>query len=329
MERPFDVVTIGHAIVDVLAPSPDDLPAKYGMEKGTMTLIDEAQAHDLYQVIGPAVESSGGSAANTAVGIASLGGSASFMGKVRDDALGEIFIHDIRAAGVSFEVAPAPDGPATGLCVVMVHHDAQRTMATHLGAGGWLLAEDIDAEACRDAQITYLEGYLVGRKEVEKTVSKAAAACHSEGGRFALSLSDPYWVDLQAGALGAVLDEVDILFGNEDEVTAMTGADLEGAISELAKRCQIVAVTRGAKGSLVVAGDSVIEVPAHPVDNVVDTTGAGDLFAAGFLYGLTHGFEPVACAELGSLAAGEVITHLGARPQTSLRALGLEAGMLS
>ncbi|MDQ1358827.1 MAG: hypothetical protein QOG44_3200, partial [Acidimicrobiaceae bacterium] len=310
MDRPFDIITIGHAIVDVLAPSSDDLPGAHGMEKGTMTLIDEERATELYQVLGPAIESSGGSAANTAAGIAALGGSVGFIGKVRDDKLGEVFTHDIRASGVAFDVPAATSGPGTGLCLIMVSPDAQRTMATYLGAGAFLYPDDIDANLCIEAKIVYIEGYMCGLHETEWSVSKAAAACHLKGGRFALSLSDPYWVDLKAAALGALLNDVDILFGNEEEVTAMTGADLDLALAELAHRCELVVVTRGALGSLVVANNQVIEVPAHPVETVVDTTGAGDLFAAGFLYGLTHDYEPADCAELGSLAAAEVIGHL-------------------
>jgi sugar/nucleoside kinase (ribokinase family) len=210
----------------------------------------------------------------------------------------------------------------------MVSPDAQRTMATYLGAGAFLYPDDIDANLCIEAKIVYIEGYMCGLHETEWSVSKAAAACHLKGGRFALSLSDPYWVDLKAAALGALLNDVDILFGNEEEVTAMTGADLDLALAELAHRCELVVVTRGALGSLVVANNQVIEVPAHPVETVVDTTGAGDLFAAGFLYGLTHDYEPADCAELGSLAAAEVIGHLGARPQTSLSKLAAEAGLL-
>ncbi|MDQ1419921.1 MAG: hypothetical protein QOJ52_1883 [Acidimicrobiaceae bacterium] len=328
MDRPFDIITIGHAIVDVLAPSSDDLPGAHGMEKGTMTLIDEERATELYQVLGPAIESSGGSAANTAAGIAALGGSVGFIGKVRDDKLGEVFTHDIRASGVAFDVTAATSGPGTGLCLIMVSPDAQRTMATYLGAGAFLYPDDIDANLCIEAKIVYIEGYMCGLHETEWSVSKAAAACHLKGGRFALSLSDPYWVDLKAAALGALLNDVDILFGNEEEVTAMTGADLDLALAELAHRCELVVVTRGALGSLVVANNQVIEVPAHPVETVVDTTGAGDLFAAGFLYGLTHDYEPADCAELGSLAAAEVIGHLGARPQTSLSKLAAEAGLL-
>ncbi len=328
MDRPFDIITIGHAIVDVLAPSSDELPGAHGMEKGTMTLIDEARATELYDVLGPAIESSGGSAANTAAGIAALGGSVAFMGKVRDDKLGEVFTHDIRASGVAFDVPAATTGPGTGLCLIMVSPDAQRTMATYLGAGAFLYPDDIDANLCIDAKIVYVEGYMCGMHETEWSVSKAAAACHLKGGRFALSLSDPYWVDLKAAALGALLNDVDILFGNEEEVTAMTGADLDLALAELAHRCELVVVTRGAKGSLVVANNSVIEVPAHPVETVVDTTGAGDLFAAGFLYGLIRDYEPADCADLGSLAAAEVIGHLGARPQTSLSKLAAEAGLL-
>ena len=328
MDRPYDVITIGHAIVDVLALSDDELPSSYGMEKGTMTLVEEARAKELYHALGPAIETSGGSAANTAVGLAALGSSVSFLGKVRDDQLGEVFTHDIRAAGVAFDVPPATSGPGTGLCLVMVAPDAQRTMATYLGAGGFLHPEDIDANPLIDAKIVYIEGYMCGLHETEWTVSKATAACHLKGGKFALSLSDPYWVDLKAAALGALLDDVDILFGNEEEVMTMTGADLDGAMSELAHRCEIVVVTCGARGSLVVTNGAVIEVPAHPAEVIVDTTGAGDMYAAGFLYGLTQGYEPEDCAQLGSLAAAEVIGHLGARPQASLSQLAAGAGLL-
>jgi sugar/nucleoside kinase (ribokinase family) len=328
MDRPFDVITIGHAIVDVLALSSDELAAAHGMEKGTMTLVDEERAKELYNVLGPAIESSGGSAANTAAGIAALGGSVAFLGKVRDDKLGEVFTHDIRSSGVAFDVPPATSGPATGLCLIMVAPDAQRTMATYLGAGGLLYPDDIDSNLCIEAKIVYVEGYMCGLRETEWTVSKAAAACHLKGGKFALSLSDPYWVDLKAAALGALLHDVDILFGNEEEVINMTGSEVDTAIAELAHSCDLVVVTRGPLGSLVAYNNKVVEVPAHPVDTVVDTTGAGDMFAAGFLYGLTHGYDPADCAELGSLAAAEVISHLGARPQTSLSNLAAEAGLL-
>lgn len=328
MDRPFDVITIGHAIVDVLVPCSDDLPAAYGMEKGTMTLVDEDRAKELYAALGPAVESSGGSAANTAVGIAALGGSVAFIGKVRDDQVGEVFTHDIRASGVAFEVPPATSGPASGLCLVMVAPDAERTMATYLGAGGYLYPEDLDVDLMSEAQIVYIEGYMCGLEETELTVSQAAGASHLRGGKFALSLSDPYWVELKAAALGALLDDVDILFGNEDEVVTMTGEPLEKAMAELSRRCELVVVTRGPRGSLVVTDGSVTDVAAHPAEVIVDTTGAGDMFAAGFLYGLTRGYDPVDCAHLGSLVAAEVIGHLGARPQTSLSRLAAGAGML-
>ena len=328
MDRPCDVITIGHAIVDVLVPCRDELPAAYGMQKGTMTLVEEDRAKELYAALGPAVESSGGSAANTAVGIAALGGSVAFMGKVRDDQVGEVFTHDIRASGVAFDVPPATSGPASGLCLVMVAPDAERTMATYLGAGGFLYPEDLDVDLMSEAQIVYIEGYMCGLEETELTVSQAAGASHLRGGKFALSLSDPYWVELKAAALGALLDDVDILFGNEDEVVTMTGKPLERAMAELSRRCELVVVTRGPKGSLVVTDGGVTEVAAHPADAIVDTTGAGDMFAAGFLYGLTRGYDPVDCAHLGSLVAAEVIGHLGARPQKSLRELAAGADLL-
>ena len=329
MDQSFDVVTIGHAIVDVLAPSDNEFPEAHGMEKGTMTLVDAEEAEAIYRDLGPALESSGGSAANTAAGIAALGGRVAFMGKVRDDALGEVFTHDIRAAGVEFAAEPATTGPGTGRCLVMVSPDAQRTMATYLGAGANLYPDDIDHNQLINAKIVYVEGYMCGIRETEWTVSKAAAAAHLQEGRFAISLSDPYWVDLNAAAFGALLDHVDILFANEAEATGMTGQDLDGAIKELAHRCDLVAITRGPLGSIVINEGRFIEVPAYPVDTVVDTTGAGDMYAAGFLYGLTRDLEPEACAHLGGLVAAEIVSHLGARPQASLSKLAAEAGLLS
>jgi sugar/nucleoside kinase (ribokinase family) len=329
MDRTFDVVTIGHAIVDVIASAPDELPAAHGMEKGSMTLVDAETADALYNDLGPASEFSGGSAANTAAGVAALGGTAAFMGKVRDDLLGRVFTHDITAAGVEFLTPPATSGPPTGRSMIMVTPDAERTFATYLGAGGFLSPEDIDHKPLISAGVVYVEGYMVGLRETEWTVNKAAAAAHALNGQFALSLSDPTWVEEHAAAFGALLQDVDILFCNEDEVKVFSGEDeLPAALSELATRLDILVVTRGAEGSVVVSNRQRIDVPAHPVDVVVDTTGAGDLYAAGFLYGLTHDLELEACARLGGLAAAEVISHFGARPQASLTKLAAEAGLL-
>jgi sugar/nucleoside kinase (ribokinase family) len=329
MARPLDVVTIGHAIVDVLTSTPDDFPARFGREKGTMTLVEADEADRLYAAMGPAVEVSGGSAANTAAGVAAFGGTAAFVGKVRDDQLGAVFTHDIRSAGVEFATPPARIGPATGRCLIMVTPDAERTMSTFLGAGGHVGEADVDAGLLSRAQVVYIEGYLCGLPSTDGMPAAAAEVAHRAGGRFALSLSDPLWVDLHGDELAALLDHVDILFGNEAEANGVSGAaDLDDAIGRLSARCEVVAVTRGPAGSVIAAGGEVVAVAAQPVPQVVDTTGAGDLYAAGFLYGLARGLAPARCARLGGLAASEVISHLGARPQSSLADLARGAGLL-
>jgi len=329
MDRSFDVVCIGHPIVDVLASATDDLPGAHGMEKGTMSLIDEARAEALYNDMGPSIESSGGSAANTAAGVAALGGTALFLGKVRDDILGGVFTHDIRAAGVEYNSPPATSGPGTGRSLIMVTPDAERTMGTFLGAGEVLLPDEVDHVVLTRAGIVYVEGYMVGLRESEWTINKAAAAAHVAGVRFALSLSDTYWVEEHAATFGALMDDVDVLFCDEHEARAFSGEqDLDAAIADLAFRVDVLAVTLGPEGSIVTQNGTSIKVPAHPAPIVVDTTGAGDLYVAGFLYGLSHDMDPVDCARLGSLAAAEVISHFGARPQASLTKLAAEAGLL-
>jgi sugar/nucleoside kinase (ribokinase family) len=329
MPRPLHVVTIGHAIVDVLAPTSDDFPARFGREKGTMTLIEDDEADRIYEAMAPATEVSGGSAANTAAGVAALGGTAAFIGKVRDDQLGDVFTHDIRAAGVEFATAPATTGPATGRCLVMVTPDAERTMSTFLGAGDHVGISDIDDELLARARIVYVEGYLCGLPSTEGMPAAAAAAVHRSGGRFSLSLSDPFWVELHGKEMDDLLDEVDILFGNEAEALGICGTDdLDEAVRRLAERCAIVSVTLGAAGSRIAFDGQVVDVAAFPVGDVRDTTGAGDLYAAGFLWGLAHGVEPMTCARLGGLAAAEVISHLGARPQVPLDVLARQAGLL-
>jgi sugar/nucleoside kinase (ribokinase family) len=329
MSGSLDVVAIGHAIVDVLVSTPDDLPARQGMEKGTMTLIDEDRAVTIYSAMGAGTEVSGGSAANTAAGVAAFGGTAGFIGKVKADQLGDVFAHDIRAAGVEFATPAVPDGPATGRSLIMVTPDAERTMATHLGAGDDLYPEDVDEGQLARAGIVYVEGYLCGLPTTDPTIAKAARSTHESGGRFALSLSDPFWVELHGDALRALLDQVDILFANEAEAVGLCGVtDLETAVAQLNRSCPVVAVTRGPAGSVVATGGAPVAVPAYPPRSVVDTTGAGDLYAAGFLYGLSRGLEAEACARLGGLAAAEVISHLGARPQVSLAKLASEAGLL-
>ncbi len=329
MDGRLDVVAIGHAIVDVLAATPDELPARFGREKGTMALVEAEEADLLYDAMGPATEVSGGSAANTAAGVAAFGGAAAFVGKVRDDQLGEVFLHDIRAVGVEFGTPPAVAGPATGRCLIMITPDAERTMSTFLGAGDHVGVHDVDPALLARAKVVYIEGYLCGLPSTDGMPAMAASLAHAAGGKLALSLSDPFWVELHGGELAALLDEVDILFGNEAEAVGVSGAgDLDDAVARLAARCEVVAVTRGPAGSVVAHGGRTVAVPAHPLPRVVDTTGAGDLYAAGFLFGLTHGLDPVACARLGGLAAAEVISHLGARPQVSLADLAGRAGLL-
>jgi sugar/nucleoside kinase (ribokinase family) len=330
MTPPPDVVTIGHAIVDVLASTPDDLPARLGRDKGTMTLVELDQAEELYAGMGPATEVSGGCAANTAVGVTSLGGSAAFIGKVRNDQFGEVFTHDIRTAGVQFGTLPAGDGPATGRCLIMVTPDAERTMSTYLGAGDYVFPDDLDPDLLGRARLVYVEGYMCGLASTDDTLVKAAVLTHAGGGQFALSLSDPYWVELHGKELASLLDDVDIVFGNEAEAIGVTGANsLDEAVAALAGRCPVVAVTLGPAGSVVATDGELVRVAAYPPTAVIDTTGAGDLYAAGFLYGLVRGIDPEGCARLGGLAAAEVISHLGARPQVPLVDLAKKAGLLA
>jgi sugar/nucleoside kinase (ribokinase family) len=327
------VVAIGHAIVDVLAPSPDELVARLGLQKGTMTLVDDGLAEEIYAALGPTTEASGGSAANTAACLASLGASVSFVGKVAADGLGRIFSHDIRTGGVRFEVEPSSTGPGTGRSLVMVTPDAEKTMCTSLGIGAFLGSGDVDAQEVASAEVLYIEGYLCGKPEASSAVEAAIAAARSHGTLVAFSASDPAWVDAHTSELRALLDDVDILFANEEEAYRLAGADdLDRAVAVLSERCPVLAVTLGANGALVVEqADGVptmSAVAAYPVDRVVDTTGAGDSFAAGFLYGVVNRLGPERSARIGTLAASEVVSHIGARPITSLAARARSAGLL-
>ena len=310
-EEAVDVVAVGNAIVDVLAPTPDEVVRDSGLEKGTMCLVDSLEAEKLYASMGPGTEMSGGGAANTAVGIALLGGNAHFVGKVADDQLGKVFMHDIRAVGVGFDVPPARDG-STGRCLVMVTPDAQRTMGTSLGVAGELDADDLDVDLIMSATWTFLEGYLWDPPPAREALTKAASLSSS----VAFSLSDPLLVDRHRDELRTFCSEqVELLFGNEDEVRRLAGTDdLNDAIADVRGLCPMVAVTRSEKGSVVVTADAEVEVPAYPVEQVIDTTGAGDLYAAGFMAALCRGLDAAACAELGSRAAAAVITRMGARP---------------
>jgi sugar/nucleoside kinase (ribokinase family) len=319
----LDILGIGNAIVDVLSHADDAFILGHGLPKGGMTLIDAGRADVLYAGTGPSVEMSGGSCANTMAAAASFGAAVAYIGKVRDDVLGDIFAHDIRAAGVLFETAPTAEGPATARCLVMVSPDGQRTMSTYLGACVELGPEDIDGSLVARAKVTYLEGYLWDRPRAKQAFRAAMAAAHEAGRKVALTLSDTFCVERHCDEFRALVnDHVDILFANEDEIRALYEAETLGeALAQVRGRCEIVAVTRSEKGSLVSRGSVIHEVPAEPVETVVDTTGAGDSYAAGFLYGLTHGLDLPACARLGSIAAAEIISHVGSRPQVSLAEL--------
>jgi len=325
----FDVLAIGNAIVDVLARTDDAFLVQHKMHKGTMRLIDEVQAAKLYDAMGPAVEISGGSAANTVVGVASLGARAGFIGKVKDDDLGRVFAHDIRAAGVSFATPPASAGPSTARCYVLVTPDGERTMNTYLGAAQDLHPNDIDADAVAAAQIIYLEGYLWDPPRAKEAFLKAAKIAHAAERDVALTLSDAFCVcRYRAEFLDLIRSRtVDLVFANERELHSLyETADFDSALDGLRNDARLAVVTRSEKGCLIVTREQTEAVPASPVECVVDATGAGDLFAAGFLAGLSRGSDYRTAGRLGALVAAEVIQHLGARPETSLKALGQENG---
>ena len=325
----FDVLGIGNAIVDVIARTEDDFLAKQKMRKGAMQLIDEVQAVGIYDAMGPAVEVSGGSAANTIVGVASLGGRAAFIGKIKDDDLGRVFAHDIRAAGVAFATPPASAGPSTARCYVLVTPDGERTMNTYLGAAQDLHPNDIDADAVAAAQIIYLEGYLWDPPHAKEAFLKAAKIAHDAERDVALTLSDAFCVGrYRAEFLDLIrTGTVDIVFANESELHSLyETSDFDTAVNALRNDVRLAVITRSEKGCLVVTREETDAVPASPIERMVDATGAGDLFAAGFLVGLSRGVEYRTAARLGALAAAEVIQHLGARPETSLKALARDNG---
>ena len=319
----IDVLGIGNAIVDVIAHADDDFLTLHGMAKGGMALIDEARAETLYLAMGAGIQVSGGSAANTCAGIASLGGTAGYIGKIKDDLLGRIFAHDITALGVRFETESASEGPATARCLVLVSPDAERTMNTFLGACVNLMPDDIDEAQIVGASITYLEGYLFDPPHAKEAFRKAARIARGAGRTVALSLSDSFCVDRYRQEFRELIgDHVDILFANEDEIRSLYGVnDIGEAIPAIEAATSVAAITRGAKGSLIVCGDDRIEIPPVPIERVVDTTGAGDLYAAGVLYGLARGLTLAECGHIGSVAAAEIISHFGGRPETPLATL--------
>jgi sugar/nucleoside kinase (ribokinase family) len=329
-EAKYDVLGIGNAIFDVLVQTDEGFLAAHGMAKGGMALIDEARATSIYRDMGPATEMSGGSAANTIVGIANLGARAAYVGKVRDDQIGHLYTHDIRAAGVAFETKPAAGGPATGCSYILVTPDGERTMNTYLGAAQELMPGDIDAAQIAASAIVYLEGYLWDPKSAKEAFVKASTIAHDAGRQVALTLSDSFCVDRYRGEFLDLMRNgtVDLVFANEAELRSLyETADFDTALKQLRNDTKLGVVTRSEKGCVVASKEGVTAVPAFPVDKIVDTTGAGDLFAAGFLFGLVRGAGYEKAGRLGALAAAEVIQHIGARPQVSLKELAQKNGL--
>lgn len=319
----FDVVGIGNALVDIISHVDDAFIDTHGLVKGSMTLVDTDRALHLHRNLGTSVEMSGGSAANTVCGVASLGGRAAYIGKVSDDDLGGAFGHDLLAVGVRFAPGGPADGVPTGRCIIAVTDDAERTMNTYLGASSLLTPGDIDTEVVAAARVLYMEGYLYDRPEAKEAFRHAARASHEAGRLVSLTLSDSFCVDRHRDDFRAlVTDEVDLLFGNSDELVALYETEnLDEAVEAVRGDCRLAAITLGARGSIVVTPDDVVEVPAIGVSHVVDTTGAGDLYAAGFLFAHTRGDRLADCARIGAIAAAEVIGHVGPRPLVELRTL--------
>jgi sugar/nucleoside kinase (ribokinase family) len=330
VEAKYDVLGIGNAIFDVLVQTDEKFLADHGMTKGGMSLIDEARATSIYRDMGPATEMSGGSAANTIVGIANFGARAAYVGKVKDDQIGRLYSHDIRAAGVAFETAPAAGGPATGCSYILVTPDGERTMNTYLGAAQDLMPDDIDAAQIAASRIVYLEGYLWDPKNAKEAFVKAASIAHGAGRQVALTLSDSFCVDRYRDEFLDLMRKgtVDLIFANESELHSLyQTADFDTALKQLREDTKLGVVTRSERGCVVVSKQGVVAAPAYPIDKLVDTTGAGDLFAAGFLFGLVRNAGHENAGRLGALAAAEVIQHIGARPQVSLKDLAKQNGL--
>lgn len=326
----YDVLGIGNAIFDVLVQTDEKFLADHGMAKGGMALIDEARALSIYRDMGPATEMSGGSAANTIVGIANLGARAAYVGKVRDDQIGRLYTHDIRAAGVAFETQAAAGGPATGCSYILVTPDGERTMNTYLGAAQDLTPADIDEAQIAASAILYLEGYLWDPKSAKEAFVKASTIAHGAGRQVALTLSDSFCVDRYRDEFIGLMRNgtADLIFANEAELHSLyQTSDFDTALTQLRKDVKLGVVTRSEKGCVVASADGVTAVPAFPIEKMVDTTGAGDLFAAGFLFGLVRNAGHENAGRLGALAAAEVIQHIGARPQVSLKELAKQNGL--
>ena len=326
----YDVLGIGNAIFDVLVQSDEKFLADHGMVKGGMALIDEARALSIYRDMGPATEMSGGSGANTIVGLANLGARAAFIGKVKDDQIGRLYTHDIRAAGVAFETRAASGGPATGCSYILVTPDGERTMNTYLGAAQDLTPADIDEAQVAASAILYLEGYLWDPKSAKEAFVKAATIAHGAGRQVALTLSDSFCVDRYRDEFLELMRKgtVDLVFANEAELHSLyQTSDFDIALKQLQSDTKLGIVTRSEKGCVVASADGVTAVPAFPIEKMVDTTGAGDLFAAGFLFGLVRNAGYENAGRLGAMAAAEVIQHIGARPQVSLKELAKKNGL--
>lgn len=326
----FDVLTIGNAIVDVIARVGEDFVTRERLVKGSMNLIEEARAEELYAHMGPASEHSGGSAANTAAGVASFGGKAAYFGKVKNDQLGNIFRHDMHAIGVHFESHSPNDGPATARSFILVTPDGERTMNTYLGACVNLTVNDIDEATVRDASVTYMEGYLYDKPEAKEAFKLAAKQSQGAGRMTAITLSDSFCVERHRDDfLSLIKSSIDIVFANESEIKSLYQTQsFDGAMAAIRKDCTVGVLTRSEKGAVIVRGDETVEVPAYPVPKVIDVTGAGDLYAAGFLFGFTREFDLKHCAQLGALAAAEVISHIGPRPEVKLKDHALGNGLL-
>ncbi|MEO1089589.1 MAG: adenosine kinase [Pseudomonadota bacterium] len=316
----LDVVGIGNAIVDVLAPAPIDVVETAGLPAGIMTLVDAERSDALYALMGQGVEMSGGSCANSMAAVAAMGGRAGYVGRVRDDQFGQVFAHDCRAVGVTFTNPPAAGGAPTARCLVFVHPDGQRTMATHLGACVELSPDDLPPGLIESAAATLLEGYLWDKPAAKAACLAAAERAHAHGRKVALTLSDPFCVDRwRAEFRPLIADHVDVLFANEAEITSLYEVDdFDAALQIVRRSVDVAALTRGAKGAVIVGGDEVHVIDAAPVDKVVDTTGAGDLFAAGFLRGLTGGLDLAASGRLGAFAAAQIIQQYGPRAEEPL-----------
>jgi sugar/nucleoside kinase (ribokinase family) len=326
----YDVLGIGNAIFDVLVKTDEAFLAAHGMTKGGMALIDEPRAASIYRDMGPATEMSGGSAANTIVGVAGFGARTAYVGKVKDDQIGRLYTHDIRAAGVAFDTRPASGGPATGCSYILVTDDGERTMNTYLGAAQDLTPADIDAAQIAASKMVYLEGYLWDPKSAKEAFVKASTIAHDAGREVALTLSDAFCVDRYRGEFLDLMRNgtVDVIFANEAELHSLyQTSDFDTTLKQLRDDAKLGVVTRSEKGCVVASRDNVIAVPAFPIDRIVDTTGAGDLFAAGFLFGLVRGAGYENAGRLGALAAAEAIQHIGARPQVSLKELAKQAGL--